>query len=167
MSDTVKLQLQSVKGVVERVNQRGLKVAGTWYDYDRSFPEGERPGAEVVGQEIELAVADSKNGKQFIRSFEICGEIAGDTGDGDPQPAEAAAPEGASPGEDRASPKQVEFVKSLTEKAGLTDDDVEQLTEIRFKKSFADLTKREASMAIAFLGGGDNSGRGRFRSRQQ
>lgn len=159
MSDTVKLQLQSQKGVVEQVNKRGLKVAGAWYDYDRSF-QGDRPGTEVVGQEVELALAESKSGRQFIRALEICEEIVGDPDDGDERAEESAA-EGASPGDDRASPKQVEYVKLLTEKAGLTDDDVEQLTEIRFKKAFADLTKREVSQTITFLGGGDTPGRGR------
>ena len=165
MSESAKLQ--SLKGVVERVNPRGLKVAGSWYDFDRSFPEGDRPGAEIVGQEVELALAEAKSGKQFIRAFETSGEITGDPEGGDPPPAEAPAPENSTLGGDSASPKQVEFVKLLTEKAGLSDDDLERLTDIRFGKAFADLTKREASMTIAFLGGGDNSGRGRSRTKQQ
>ena len=161
MSDTVKLKLQSVKGVVERVNPRGLKVAGTWYDYHPSFPENERPGAEAIGQEVELALAESKSGKPFIRSFEISDGIAGDPGDGDAQPAEATAPEGPSPGEDCASPKQVKFIGTLLEKEGLTDDDLEGMTQIRFKKAFADLTKREASRTIQYLGGENSANRAR------
>jgi len=160
MSEIVKLQLQSVKGVVERVNQRGVKIAGAWYDYDRSFPQGDRPGPEIVDQEVELALAESKSGKQFIRAFEVCGEIAGDPDDGD-QPAEAPAPEGASPGEDRASPKQVKFIGTLLEKEGLTDDDLDGMTQIRFKKAFADLTKREASRTIQYLGGENSANRAR------
>jgi len=164
MSETAKLQLQSVKGTVEQVNGRGMKVAGEWYDYDRNF-KAERPGKEVVGMEVDLAFAQAKGGRKFIHGFEICGEILGDP-EGGGEPAPESAPETASPSADCASPKQVEFVKLLTEKAGLTDDDVEQLTDIRFKKAFADLTKREASQTIAFLGGGDNPGRGRSHRQQ-
>src|SRR2546422_2543137 len=99
MSDTVKLQsekLQALKGLVEQVNRHGIKIGGTWYDYDRTF-EGDKPGKEIVGQEVDLALVDSKSGKQFIRAFEICGEIVGDP-EGGEEPAQEEAPEGASPG---------------------------------------------------------------------
>lgn len=143
MSDTEKSQ--GVTGEVEGVNRRGLKVDGVWYDYDPTFPEAERPGAEVVGREVALTLADSKGGKKFIRSFEIRGEASDDS----PPP---SAPE---PAQDPASPKQIEFLKILAEQAGLADGDLDTLAEVRFKKAFGDLTKREASMTIAFLGGGD------------
>lgn len=161
MSDTVKLQI--VKGVVEKVNPRGIRIGGTWYDFDNSFV-GEKPGREIVGQEVELALADSKDGKQFFRALEVTGEIVGDPEGGD-EPAQESAPEGASPGDQPATPQQVEYVKLLTEKAGLTSDDLEQLSQIRFKKAFADLTKREASRTITYLGGGDHPGRARQRSK--
>ena len=164
MSDTVKLQSeksQAVKGLVEQVNRHGIKIGGTWYDYDRSF-EGERPGKEIVGQEVDLALADPKGGKQFFRAMEICGEIMGDPEGGEEpaqEEAQESAPEGASPGLDPATDNQVNLVKLLLPKAELTDEDLEQLCQIRFKKAFADLTKREASATITYLGGGD------FRSR--
>lgn len=113
-----------------------------------------------MGQEVELSISGSRGAKQFFNALEVCGEILGDP-EGGPEPAPESAPEGPTASEDRASPKQVEFVKLLTEKAGLTADDVERLTEIRFKKPFADLTKREVSQTISFLGGGDNPGRRR------
>jgi hypothetical protein len=171
MSDTVKLQsekLQAVKGLVEQVNRHGIKIGGTWYDYDRSF-EGERPGKDLVGQEVDLALVDSKSGKQFIRAFEICGEIMGDPeGQDEPAPeaAQESAAEGPSPSDDPATPQQVEYVETLLEKAGLAQDDLAQLSQIRFKKAFADLTKREASRTITYLGGGDFPGRAR-QARQQ
>ena len=166
MSDTVKLQ--SVKGKVERVNPRGIMIAGTWYDFNSSF-EGDKPGKEIVGQEVDLALVDSKSGKQFIRAFEVCGEIVGDPQGGDEPAQESAqesAAEGPSPGDDPATPQQVEYVETLLEKAGLAQDDLEQLSQIRFKKAFADLTKREASRTITYLGGGDFPGRAR-QARQQ
>ncbi len=157
MSDTVKLQLQSVKGKVERVNPRGIMIAGTWYDFNSSFL-GDKPGKEIVGQEVDLALADPKGGKQFFRAMEICGEIMGDP-EGGEEPAQESAPQGASPVLDPATDNQVNLVKLLLPKAELTDEDLEQLCQIRFKKAFADLTKREASATITYLGGGD------FRSR--
>jgi len=157
MSDTVKLQ--SVKGVVERVNPRGLMIAGSWYDFDASF-EGEKPGQELVGQEVELALAAPKGRKQFFHALEVSGEILGDPEGGD-EPAPESAPEGAGPAEDSASPKQVKFIGTLLEREGLTDEDLEGMTRIRFKKAFADLTKREASRTIQYLGGENSANRAR------
>lgn len=153
MSDVTKLQ--SIKGVVERVNPRGLMIAGAWYDFDGSF-EGDKPGKELVGQEVELALAGSKGGKQYFHALEVCGEILGD-----PEGGDEPAPESASPGEDRASPKQVKFIGTLLEREGLTDEDLEGMTQVRFKKAFADLTKREASRTIQYLGGDNSANRPR------
>ncbi len=175
MSDTVKLELKSVKGVVEKVNPRGIMVGGTWYDYGRSF-EGDRPGTEIVGHEVDLALVESKSGKPFIRAFEVCGEIVGNPQGGD-EPAEGPQTEGASPGQpsgetppkadEPATPNQVKYVEFLLKKTELTDEDLEQLCQIRFKKSFADLTKREASRTIGYLGGGDFPGRSRRNGNKQ
>jgi hypothetical protein len=175
MSDTVKLDRKSVKGVVEKVNPRGILIGGTWYDYSRSF-EGDKPSKEIVGQEVDLALAESKTGRQFIQAFEVCGEIVGNPEGGD-EPADGAQAEGASPGDpsgetpakadEPATPNQVKYVESLRKETELTDEDLEQLCQIRFKKSFADLTKREASQTIGYLGGGDSRGRARRNGNQQ
>jgi len=163
MSETEKLQ--SVKGVVQKANPGGVLIAGAWYDYDDSF-EGEKPGREIVGQEVELAISGAdENGKPLFNALEVCGEILGNP-EGGEKPAPESAPKGAGPSDDRPSPKQVEFAKLMTEKAGLTDDDVEQLSQIRFKKAFADLTKREVSWTISYLGAG-TPGRSRSKSKKQ
>jgi hypothetical protein len=56
------------QGPVEAQNDRGIKVAGSWYDFG-NFYEGERP---TVGQEVELVARG-----RFIRSLKIDGVEAG------------------------------------------------------------------------------------------
>ena len=56
------------QGPVEAQNDRGIKVAGSWYDFG-NFYEGERPG---VGQAVELVARG-----RFIRSLKIDGVEAG------------------------------------------------------------------------------------------
>jgi hypothetical protein len=175
MSNTVKLGPKSVKGVVEKVNPRGIKVGGTWYNFDDSF-EGDRPGWGIVGQEVDLALTPPKDGRPCIAAFEVCGEIVGNPEGGD-EPAEGTQAEGASPGDssgetppkadESATPNQVRYVESLLKETGLATDDLDQLSQIRFKKSFADLTKREASQTIGYLGGGDSRSRARRNGNRQ
>jgi len=55
-------------GPVEAANERGIKVAGAWYDFG-NFYEGERP---TVDQEVELVAAG-----RYIRSLKIDGRAAG------------------------------------------------------------------------------------------
>ena len=56
------------QGTVEAQNDRGIKVAGAWYDFG-NFYEGERP---AVGQAVELVARG-----RFIRSLKIDGVEAG------------------------------------------------------------------------------------------
>src|SRR5215210_4990568 len=56
------------QGTVEAQNDRGIKVAGSWYDFG-NFYEGERP---AVGQAVELVARG-----RFIRSLKIDGVEAG------------------------------------------------------------------------------------------
>src|SRR5215216_4898846 len=56
------------QGTVEAQNDRGIKVAGSWYDFG-NFYEGERP---TIGQEVELVARG-----RFIRSLKIDGVEAG------------------------------------------------------------------------------------------
>ena len=175
MSDTVKVDRKSVKGVVEKVNPRGILVGGTWYNYDDSF-EGGKPGREIVGQEIELVLTPPKDGRPCITGFELRGAIAVDPEVGE-EPAEGAPAEGAGPGEPAgetppkadgpATPNQVKFVELLLKETGLTRDDLDRLSQIRFKKASGDLTRREASWTITYLGGGDSRGRARREGNKQ
>jgi hypothetical protein len=56
------------RGPVEAANERGIKVAGAWYDFG-TFYEGERPTA---GQEVELVATG-----RYLRSVKIDGRAAG------------------------------------------------------------------------------------------
>lgn len=71
-------------GPVEAANERGIKVAGAWYDFG-NFYEGERP---TVDQEVELVATG-----RYIRSLKIDGRAAGGSG---PRAAEGAGGSGAS-----------------------------------------------------------------------
>ncbi len=162
MSGTVKLAQRSVKGSIERVNGRGIKLGETWYDYELGF-KGERLDKESVGQEIELALVEStrKKGKLLIQALEVCGAILGETGDDGETPEEPEAEESATqseaqdanPSEAAASEKTLKYAKDLAEKAELSEEDVENILQARFRKSFDALTQGEASRTIVFFGG--------------
>ena len=162
MSDTVKLAQRSVKGTIEAVNGRGIKLGGSWYDYVPGF-KGERLDKESVGQEIELALVEStkKKGKLFIQALEVCGTILGETGDEGETPEEPEVEESeaetetpkANPSDAPASEKTLKYAKDLAEKAGLSEEDVENILQARFHKSFDALTQSEASRTIVFFGG--------------
>lgn len=175
MSDTVKLDRKSLKGVVEKVNPRGILVGGTWYNYDDSF-EGDRPGREIVGHEIELVLTPPKEGRPCISGFSLSDAIAVNPEDGG-EPAEGGPAEDAGPKEGAgqtparvdatATANQVKFVELLLKETGLTKEDLDQLSQIRFKKAFGDLTKGEVSRTISYLGGGDSRGRARRNGNKQ
>ena len=59
---------REASGPVEAANERGIKVAGAWYDFG-NFYEGERP---TVGQEVELVATG-----RYLRSVKIDGRAAG------------------------------------------------------------------------------------------
>jgi hypothetical protein len=161
MSETVKLAQRSVKGSIERVNGRGIKLGETWYDYEPGF-KGERLDKESVGQEVELALVEStkEKGNLLIRALEVCGTILGETGDDgetpEPEAEESATQseaQDANPSDAPASEKTLKCAKDLAEKAGLSEEDVENILQARFHKSFDDLTQGEASRTIVFFGG--------------
>jgi hypothetical protein len=59
---------REASGPVEAANERGIKVAGAWYDFG-NFYEGERP---TVGQEVELVATG-----RYLRSVTVDGRLAG------------------------------------------------------------------------------------------
>ena len=162
MTQSVKSAQRSVKGTIEAVNGRGIKLGGSWYDYVPGF-KGERLDKESVGQEIELALVEStkKKGKLFIQALEVCGTILGETGDDGDAPEEPEIDESepkaeaqeANPSEAAASEKTLKYAQDLAEKAGLSEEDVENILQARFHKSFDALTQGEASRTIVFFGG--------------
>lgn len=57
---------KAIKGVVQAVNDGGVKVDGTWYNYSK-FGDGKRLSADDLGAEVELTL--DKAG--FVRSFKM------------------------------------------------------------------------------------------------
>lgn len=151
MSETVKSAQMSVKGTIEAVNDRGIKLGGSWYDYVPGFKD-ERLDKESVGQETELALVEStkKKGKLLIQALQVCGAIIGETGD-DGETPEPAPEETVAQTAPPASEKARKYAQDLAEKAGLSEEDVETILRARFRKSFGDLTQREASKTIDFF----------------
>ena len=59
---------KTVTGPVEAANRGGVKIAGAWHNYGRTF-KGERPDKDAVGRRVELTlVYSTRDGKWFIRS---------------------------------------------------------------------------------------------------
>ena len=65
---------RTVTGPVETANRGGVKIAGAWHNYGRTF-KGERPGKDAVGRRVELTLVwSTRDGKWFIRSVSTAEE---------------------------------------------------------------------------------------------
>jgi hypothetical protein len=168
---------KTVTGPVEAANRGGVKIAGAWHNYGRTF-KGERPDKDAVGRRVELTlVYSTRDGKWFIRSVSTPVETkahapakggaskppssspepheAEEAGllrqDGDGNPPDESAPSGE---EGRlATPEALKYSEDLALKEGWTSEELNSLVSRRFGKSFQELSPGEASKLIVFFGG--------------
>lgn len=169
---------KTVSGPVEAANRGGVRIAGAWHNYGRTF-KGERPDKDAVGRRVELTlVYSTRDGKWFIRSVSTLKEskapatakggapnkpppstpeskAADEAGllgsDGASEPPEESAP---SAEEGRlATPEALKYAEDLALKEGWTSEELNTLVSRRFGKPFSELSPGEASKLIVFFGG--------------
>ena len=169
---------RTVTGPVETANRGGVKIAGTWHNYGRTF-KGERPGKDAVGRGVELTlVYSTRDDKWFIRSVSIPEEtktpaparrgapLKPPPSTPEPKAADEAGllgPDGASDPPDVSAPSAEEgrlatsealkYAEDLALKEGWTSEELENLVSRRFGKPFSELSPGEASKLIVFFGG--------------
>jgi hypothetical protein len=141
----------TLTGNLEGANPKGVRLNGhpDWFDYGVTF-RGTPVSKNDIGKSVELTLIHAKSGS-FVRSIRILEEVPTAApspvpGFSPPIPALAAPNRGATDG-------QIGFVRKLAEKAALSAEDLEVLSQSRFKTALAALTEAQMSQMISFLGG--------------
>lgn len=145
--------LAALGGILEDANQQGVKLQDLhrWIDYGKTF-QGNKVSKADIGKSVELLLIQAKSGA-YVRSIRVA-DLArpGQVPAPRQAPVIAASPKASGR---KASANQIAYAQLLRRQGGnkLSEEDLESLSQLRFKKGFGSLSEPEMSQMITLLGG--------------